>query len=1124
MEKYSAAYSYTNYNFVIQNIKGNKDINNKYYPLICVVKNILQRGCPTYMSDYLTEKIGNIDLTEKNFIGLIDNELPNWVNVIKGDNTKNYFPAKIFFEELIPRYFGEYKFIQQLIIPEAKISDIIGKEDEDFINQQVDFYLHQCKLVIEIDGCQHNDGVQLAIDRTRDEYLEKNNIKIVRITTHEINTQNESFIEKVEQIKAILSSYKHLKIYKEPFELECKYNANDLKYLKANSIIRIQLTILSLLEKGILKLNDDIWKFNILQRDVHDFVDIAIEDLFLWFANLCNINQDEFTPPKIKIKNIKEKEEFVYIEDYINIDFSLKKRYTDENELEKKIIFVRTDYFDKRKYFRVSTTDPICYKINKEDINCIESLKFFLKNIFRHDDFRNGQLSIIMNSLEGEDTLGILPTGSGKSICYQLVALLQPCISYVVCPITSLIYDQKTNLEKCYIVNVESITSDMNGDEKGKVINSFSNEEYQFLFITPERFQIKNFRESLEELNSKSTVALAVIDEVHCLSEWGHDFRTSYLNLVKTIRYYTPSARFLGLTATASNFVLQDIKREFEIDNYNIKTLTSFTREELNFKVIKCNNNKKKILFELIKDKNNIKKASGPNEEITESGIIFTSTVNNERGCYDLSNKINIEFGKVSNYYSGAKPKKELKSINYNDHKKKVQNNFINDKIPLLVATKAFGMGIDKPNIRYTIHFNMPMSLESLYQEAGRAGRDKKKADCYVLYEHETIDDKILNKFFDLDTPVEELKDMQTGIILRDQKDILSNFYLWLINNHGIDFEFNVIRKIFHKYGIENTTQIIKCSVLEEKLFVVQKAIYRLSVVGIVNDWTVENWSESNGILQVDFGEFNVENVQNNMEEYIKKYHKEFNFGLLESNKIDTKSNDTFTKMVYVLNDESIETDVERIIKSLLIWTYDNIIYTRRQSIKTISDLCNNFSDEGSFKMKIENHFKFDEDTFIFDEIAENPSDYSKWFEIFYDKDNKFNSSNIENLKGTLGRFLESYRYNTGLNFISGIIRLLTNDYNDKDGKQRLESAFNQIREYDQQMRDEILNFCLKIGYELDYANKLHFSELLCNNYNDRLKIYEAFTDEYSLLLIMDDMNNKLENITRGIRCQTLKS
>ncbi|WP_309245198.1 DEAD/DEAH box helicase [Clostridium sp. CF012] len=189
----------------------------------------------------------------------------------------------------------------------------------------------------------------------------------------------------------------------------------------------------------------------------------------------------------------------------------------------------------------------------------IPALKFLLKNIFRYDDFSHAQLPIITNTLRGKDTIGLLPTGGEKSLCYQFAALLQPCISFVVVPIKSLMYDQKENLDSKFITKTNFISSDQKAEEKNVIGKAFSKGKYFFIWISPERFQIKEFRQYLTVLNEEQTIALAVIGEVHCLSEWVHDFRTSYLNLCKTIEKYCPSTNLLGLTATASLNVLKDI-------------------------------------------------------------------------------------------------------------------------------------------------------------------------------------------------------------------------------------------------------------------------------------------------------------------------------------------------------------------------------------------------------------------------------------------------------------------------------------------------------------------------------------------------------------------------------------
>ena len=1131
MEKYSAAYSYTNYNFVVQNIEGDLKTKDKYYPLICVLKNILQRGCPTRISQYLKDNIGDIDLEEKKLFGLVDNELPKWIKTIKGDDENRDYPAKVFFEKIIPKYLPNYKFIQQLILPEAEINEIVDKYNEEFIEQRVDFYLPQCKLVIEIDGYQHREEIQRKKDLKRTKFLEEYGIKTIRIGTKELKEENRCFKEKIEEIKSILKENENvLKIYN--YKNIDDYDKEDLKHLKLNAILRLQIALLSLLEKGILKLDDDCWRINILNRDVYGYVEHAIEDLYIWFENLCILNDIEFNRPDYIIEETRNPDEYLCKNGYINIDFSMNKRYTDENELYKNIIFVRTDYIDKKRYFKISASDPIKYDIDKENPECTKSLEFFLKNIFGFDSFRDGQLPIIINSLQGEDTIGILPTGSGKSICYQLTALLQPCVSFVVCPIIALIEDQKDNLDGNYIKNIETITSNKNAKEKEEIMSNFAKGKYQFIFISPERFQSKRFRRSMDELNRHSTIAMAIIDEVHCLSEWGHDFRTSYLNLIKTIRKFAPSARLLGLTATASNFVLQDIKKEFEIDSYNIKTLSSFNREELEFEVIECDRenlpDRKELLFNILDELNKEQNILEKNGKDTNSGIIFTPHVNGKKGCPPLSNDINKKYGQVSNYFSGSVPKEGkgndkhliMSEEEYRKRKKKVQSLYKKNEIPLLVATKAFGMGVDKPNIRYTIHYGIPMSLESLYQEAGRAGRDRNKAKCYVLYKKEMIDDDRLEKFFSLDTSVEELKEEHEKIQIqydRQEGDVLTNFFLWFTNNKGVDYEFEVVKKVFNECLNKNSrNKLIFCKRLGHSSSDIERAIYRLAVLGIVEDWTIEDWDEDSGVIELLINDFNEDSIYEHMDNYIKKYDKEFDISILRSNKKIKKNVKTFTEMRKAIKDKELN-EYEGILKALLIWIYDNILYTRRQSMRTISELCDNFDDKETFKEAIEKNFKFDDDTFKLDEIAESPENYDNWFEICTNSKGEISISKIKETKFTLSRFLESYRYNTGLNFISGIVRLVTDDYNNIDGKQRLESAFDQISEYDMEAKSKILDFSLKVGDKLNKKNKEYLSEVLCKNYDDKLKIHEALNDDHSLTLIIDDLNKRIGKISRMI-------
>ncbi|MCB9192807.1 MAG: DUF559 domain-containing protein [Flavobacteriales bacterium] len=253
MRRYSANYSYSNHNFVIQNLEGTR-IDNEFLPAVCILKNILQRGCPTLLSKYLQGHLGAIHKTEsfKKPYPLISNEVPKWERIIRGDVQRDNYPAKRFFEELLPKHLSEYRFIQQLIVPEVPINTITQVEVDGFNGQQVDFYLPQAYLIIEIDGA-HHDPLE---DEIRDQHTESFGIKTIRITTNEVETENESFKAKIQTIKErvdlkrdlagqenrrITTQFSfHLNDYKRGYEEGIDFSA----FYQATAIIRFQLLVL----------------------------------------------------------------------------------------------------------------------------------------------------------------------------------------------------------------------------------------------------------------------------------------------------------------------------------------------------------------------------------------------------------------------------------------------------------------------------------------------------------------------------------------------------------------------------------------------------------------------------------------------------------------------------------------------------------------------------------------------------------------------------------------------------------------------------------------------------------------------------------------------------------------
>jgi ATP-dependent DNA helicase RecQ len=1102
--KFSAGYANTNNNFAIINLKRQKEVDKQHLQTICVIQNILQRGTPTLPSDYIIRQL-NLDTfkSNQNFIPLLSKEQPDWSSSIKGSPDGDN-PALEFFEST-DKIFSEYPFIKSQILPEALITEILPDVSDEFKARQVDFYIPQAKLVIEIDGSQHQ--LEGATDHKRNIHFKKNEIETIRIKTTDFKKQTPIFKNQIEEIKNRLSLSEQLKKYQYPDYSKAKTE------IQLTKICRFQTLILQLLKFGYLSISDSEWKLRITKEQQPNF-QIAFEDLFIWIENLQTLRNISFSKPQLNFTSTEG----------INIDFDIFKRY-DDNCKNENTIFVRTDYFDENNYFTVSTTDPIEYNLKEKEAEI--NLRFFLKNIFQKKEFRQGQIPIITNALNRIDTIGLLPTGAGKSLCYQLVTLLQPGICFVISPLKSLMLDQKLNLDAQQISNTAFIFSgELSATEKEITQSNFSKGKYLIIWLSPERLQIKTFRKELSTVNAHCKINYAVIDEVHCLSEWGHDFRTSYLNLAKTVKEFCPNTNFLGLTATASSRVHKDIKAEFGIKDENIKSQIDFNRPELTFKVIKCPSKKKFENTKKIIEEFHIKTKflTAPKEK-SKSAIIFTPNVTWDYGCFDLSNRLNSNYPNKVNFYSGEVPKVKNKKgdkVNwtppgefksYEDYKKLVQTSFKEDVFPILTSTKAFGMGIDKPNINLTIHYGLSASIESTYQEAGRAGRHeeketKAKSDCYILFSDEAPDfpTHILeNK----DTTVEEISNLLSDKGFNGN-DICRMLYFYTVNFRGLQNEYESIESLLKDYY--QPEKSIEVGYTEFNKQHIENAIYRLSLLGVVSDYTVDFRDNK---FCIDFKTVTDKILIQNLESYIKKYNE----------KIDIR------KELNAIAEKQVS---KKCIRFLLKWIYENIAYERRQALKGIAELCRNYDesnpDESSktFKKNLVSYFEINDVTIILQHIADNPDDFPKWFEVFYKKMRKADNT-VHNLgridkeefivlKFKLQRFLESYRDNTGLNLISGFLRLVLGEYDDQDGKPRLESALKQISQFQKEIQFEILKNLFD-ARKLDKEQRNELSNSILNYLSEDFAdlIYENLGDSRSLNLLLQKPLAELKQLNEEI-------
>nr|WP_325179433.1 DNA helicase RecQ [uncultured Oscillibacter sp.] len=324
------------------------------------------------------------------------------------------------------------------------------------------------------------------------------------------------------------------------------------------------------------------------------------------------------------------------------------------------------------------------------------------KQYFGHSEFRPGQEPLVDALLSGRDALGVMPTGAGKSVCYQLPALLLPGLTLVLSPLISLMKDQVAALSQAGIPAVY-INSSLDAEEYREVYRRIRQGDCKLLYIAPERLQAEGFRRLLEEL----PVSLVAVDEAHCVSQWGQDFRPSYLEIAELVRSLPARPPVGAFTATATEAVRRDIETLLELRD-PLRVTTGFDRPNLFFEVVRARD-KDQWLHRFLA------------ERPEQSGIVYCAT----RKAVDAVCASLLAQGiPAARYHAGMEDQDRRQS----------QEGFVYDQARVMVATNAFGMGIDKSNVGFVVHYNMPKDLESYYQEAGRAGRDGSPARCVLLY------------------------------------------------------------------------------------------------------------------------------------------------------------------------------------------------------------------------------------------------------------------------------------------------------------------------------------------------------------------------------------------------------
>lgn len=635
--------------------------------------------------------------------------------------------------------------------------------------------------------------------------------------------------------------------------------SDEQKAKNLNAVARIQKTFIEAIISERLDTNKQEWKILIIE-DNTSVAKISIEDFSETYHNLIAMTKDydHMVLPKISVS--AQKDALSEIEYDAVIDVSIDQICNAKEVAFSKFKVLNDCYFIVRSSERVYedrilyTTERINYKpfvekdshgiYHKIEDNC-SRLKYFLNLIFRKEDFRPGQLPILNRALQLKSVIGLLPTGGGKSLTYQLAAMLQPSVTLVVDPLKGLMKDQYDGLLNIGIDCISYINSDItkNYEEGRKRELALTGSQVQIMFLSPERLSIYRFREVLRSMRESGVYfAYGVIDEVHCVSEWGHDFRLAYLHLGRNLfNYVLPKEvegednhiSLFGLTATASFDVLADVERELSGPNaYSLEDdatvrYENTNRLELQYYVYEVDAKeapnawavgdiKEEKLLEVINDatqkiadiQNNsavkyIKERFIERENLMDSAIIdkihnTDLTVDVEREWYNHTNTnaAGIVFcTRASGRANLSVPTVEASLRNHGlrsistykgGDDTACQDSFLKGRTNIMVATKAFGMGIDKSNVRMTFHLNYPGSLESFVQEAGRAGRDKKMALATIMYSPK--------KF--------STQNIRTRIIEYFSADYTQNKYFYEQNFLGEEFELYVMNLLMNRLNV----------------------------------------------------------------------------------------------------------------------------------------------------------------------------------------------------------------------------------------------------------------------------------------------------------------------------------
>ena len=846
------------------------------------------------------------------------------------------------------------------------------KPFDRFGRQRVDFSIELPRdrqgqkkgLVIEIDGSQHLNPSQEYLDGRRDEILGL--VKDVNWSVFRLKSgEKAAWAKRLDEHKEFFND-KYLTQLRANYETPLYARPDGLRALSIAltplAVARIQRVLVELILNEKLSLDAKVWQIGIVERDV-DCASVACRDFERMLTELfflAGLNADVpiieltvFDTPEFRCANTayQQKGSFHLHQEYrgdVLLDVSVLQRWGLSGSVKSKAktcVTIRSSHSRSAQRCFLSGR-PISYPALADvhddhtavDLPRIAVLRSLIRTLFRKSNFREGQLPIISKALGRGSIVGLLPTGGGKSITYQVCALLQPGHTMVVDPIKSLMEDQDEGLKRNWIDATVFVNSNLDQFERAWAQEQIVNGHVLLSFISPERFMIERFRSDMRQMQRAGKFfTYCVIDEAHCVSEWGHDFRTAYLRLGDNARKYCSTwtgepVPLFGLTATASFDVLTDVRRELDISKDHVVESLSIQRSELEFMIIgvlEGSMDRESVarakllelnaflddLPKLLSEIGSMQKMPYTRADLYErdekgkfrNGIlIFCPHASGKLGVEAIASAIDPQYGVVRTFRGGDSDSEDSS---------RNQRLFLNNDINILVATKAFGMGIDKPNVRATIHIGFPGSIESFVQEAGRAGRDRHPACCAILYNHATdFDEKIVSWFHEQNFKGTD-SDTQT---LRRLIGAVRSSFTEKINGQGIG------QVLFPFAGSEGKAN-------EQDTF---KAIHRLGILGLLDDYEVDyNAKAVRAYCTKRSAEYCISRFREYLTLYLSPRRVEHLMNAAEGKRLD-------------------------LAETLIRYVYDNVAMKRGRAIKEMRSICDGgLTDPEGLSKAIQLHF-----------------------------------------------------------------------------------------------------------------------------------------------------------------------